>query len=71
MRSQGAAERGWDHERMDLEQIGREIVARLAPDAAPEMGTWLLLALAVALAAVVLPPLWRPTRLAEIGRAHV
>ena len=48
MRSQGAAERGWDHERMDLEQIGREIVARLAPDAAPEMGTWLLLALAVA-----------------------
>lgn len=76
MRSQGAAERGWDDERMDLEQIGREIVARLAPDAAPEMGTWLLLALAVALAAVVLPPLWRPTRLAvtivhELGHAGV
>lgn len=61
---------------MDLQQLGSEIVRRIVPDAAPAVGGWILLALAVALVAVVLPPLWRPARLAvtivhELGHAGV
>lgn len=61
---------------MDVEQLGHEITDRLMPQAAPAPGWWILLALAVALAAVVLPPLWRPARLAvtivhELGHAII
>lgn len=61
---------------MNLEQLGREITGRVMPDAAPAAGWWILLALGVALAAVVLPPLWRPARLAvtivhELGHAVI
>lgn len=61
---------------MNFEQLGREIGGRIAPDAAPSAGAWILVALAVALVAVALPPLWRPTRLAvtivhELGHAVI
>ncbi|GAA4525302.1 M50 family metallopeptidase [Brachybacterium paraconglomeratum] len=61
---------------MDVEQLGREITSRIMPDSAPATGWWILLALGVALAAVGLPPLWRPARLAvtivhELGHAVI
>mgnify|MGYP001070465873 FL=1 len=61
---------------MNFEQLGREIGGRIAPDAAPSAGAWILVALAVALVVVALPPLWRPTRLAvtivhELGHAVI
>lgn len=61
---------------MNFEQPAREISSRIMPDAAPAGGWWILLALVLALAAVVLPPLWRPARLAvtivhELGHALI
>lgn len=61
---------------MDLRTLGREITERIMPDAAPSSGWWILLALAVALVVVVLPPAWRLARLAvtivhELGHALV
>lgn len=61
---------------MNLEQLGREITGRLLPDAAPAPGWWMLLALALSLVVVALPPLWRLTRPAvtivhELGHAAI
>lgn len=61
---------------MDLGTLGREIAERIAPDAVPAPGWWIPLALVLALAAVLLPPVWRLARLAvtivhELGHAVV
>lgn len=61
---------------MDLHNAGRAVWERIAPASVPETGWWVLLALAVALVAVALPPLWRLARPAvtivhELGHAIV
>lgn len=56
--------------------LGRAVWDRITPGAAPDAGWWIVLALAAALAAVVLGPLWRRARLVvtivhELGHAGV
>ncbi len=56
--------------------LGRAVWDRITPGAAPEAGWWIVLALAAALAAAGLGPLWRRARLAvtivhELGHAGV
>lgn len=61
---------------MDLPLILDQIAARSAPGLAPASGPWVLLALGAALAAVLVPPVWRVARLGvtivhELGHAVV
>ncbi|MFC7457344.1 M50 family metallopeptidase [Brachybacterium sp. GCM10030267] len=61
---------------MDLQNLAGEIWERVAPGTAPEPGWWIMLSLAAALAAVVLPSVWRLARLAvtivhELGHAAI
>src|SRR5690606_41217460 len=50
------------HGPMDIGEILDAIGGRLAPGPVPDDGPWILLALAVAALAVVVPPLWRLLR---------
>lgn len=61
---------------MNLEQIGQAVWGRVAPAAVPDVGTWTVVAVGIALAAVVVPLAWRLTRVAvtivhELGHAAV
>lgn len=61
---------------MDIGEILDQVGRRLAPGPVPSEGPWLLIALAVAALAVVLPPLWRLLRpgvtiVHELGHALV
>ena len=61
---------------MDIGEILDAIGGRLAPGPVPDDGPWILLALAVAALAVVVPPLWRLLRpgvtiVHELGHAAV